>query len=74
MLFFDGSVKTYSDGSQTLFRALVYCWDQSQESQGGHESFYLRDTLANMPGGHVATTMLDRWAWTPYLDTAYQQD
>jgi len=71
ILFTDGSVKTYGDGSGNIFRAIVYCWDQSEQSQGGHEALYLRDTLVSTPGGHVPTTMLDRFVWTPYLDSGY---
>jgi len=64
VLFTDGAVKTYADGSHNVFKSLVDNIKVSP-SNGGDES--MRSSLG-------VDELIDHWVWTPYIDTAYEQD
>ena len=67
-LFPDGSVKTYSDTSDQLYRTMVDRW-LTNPTSGWPES--PSEPMTRVVYG---TWELDHFIWTPFLDTAYQQD
>jgi len=69
VLFPDGAVKTFADGSGNIFRAVIDAWYKSIQAGGAHETVYLADRDGNLN----ATSALDCYIWTPYFDTAYAQ-
>jgi len=71
VLFADGSVKTYNDGSANVYKALVATWGNYTEDDGKHET---RNLHAPQGGSSPFTAALDYFVWSPYLDTAYQAD
>jgi len=60
VLFTDGAVKTYSDGSKDMFHQLV-------------DKLYIKPKINNEKQC-LRFDLLDPWVWTPFLDTAYAQD
>jgi len=75
ILFADGSIKTYVDGSDQLYRSVVKRW--SLNSPGGwpdSPTEPLTNTVDTDGDGVKDTWELDHFIWTPYLDTAYGQD
>jgi len=74
ILFDDGSVKTYSDTSHTVYRAVVDRWSLNTPSNGDGASEPLTRPVDVDGDGTYDTWELDAYVWTPYLDSAYQQD
>jgi len=75
ILFPDGSVKTYGDNSDTLYRTMVERW--SLNNPGGWPDSPTEPMTRNVDlngDGNTDTWELDAYVWTPYLDTAYAQD
>jgi len=70
-LFADGAVKTYSDGGGEIWRALADMWLSSSEA---YKSCDLCEDATTPAGSGAVDGMLDKYVWTAYLDTAYQQD
>jgi len=50
--------------------ALTHVWYRSVQAGGRHEAVYLADRDGYMNG----TSAHDHYVWTPYFDTAYEQD
>jgi len=69
ILFTDGAVKTYADGSKNVYRGICDALGASRYSQYMWETYYLWDTTLQ-----ERTTVLGYYVWTPYLDTAYTAD
>jgi len=73
ILFPDGSVKTYADGSQSLYRTLVELWCLGIPSYGDGVSEPLSD-IVDIDGD----TTFDGWVidgfWRRHLDGAYKAD
>jgi len=69
LLFTDGAVKTFSDGSQTVWKAYV------DAMVVGATSFATWEVVhSKLWQPAFETTVLDQYIWTPYFDGAYQQD
>ena len=68
VLFADGSVKTFVDGSDNVYRAMVDRWIMNDPS-GWPDS--PSEPLTRVVNG---TWEMDCFVWTPYLDTVYKQD
>jgi len=70
-MFADGSVKTFSDGSQNVWKAYVDSWYpawvslEERRPTGTHSRLY--DTTLN-------ASWFDGLIWTPFFDAAYQAD
>ena len=71
VLFADGSVKTYSDGSGEVYRALLDGWVVARPSSGTSYWVTLPWYWTAEPSG---TSWIDTMVFKPFLDTAYQQD
>jgi len=67
ILFTDGAVKTYADGSKNVYKAICDVAYESDQSNYSWETYYLWVQSKS-------TTALDYYVWTPYLDTAYTAD
>jgi len=63
VLFTDGSVKTYNDGARNIKRFMATWWNSNGYNMY-EEAAYKRTSIA----------WEDRQIWTPYFDTAYEQD
>jgi len=65
LLFTDGSVKTYSDGTSNILKPVAF------ESRKDSSNMMLREAVVDWKSSIGA---LDLYVWTPYLDEAYQAD
>jgi len=76
ILFADGSVKTYGDGSGALYRALVDRWAANGTAilPSDNPSEPMNKPVDLDGDGTCDTWELDAYIWTPYLDTAYGRD
>jgi len=76
LLFADGAVKTYGDTADTVFRAIVDRWARNGPSPppSDNQCEPLTKPVDLDGDGNYDTWELDAYVWTPYLDTAYQQD
>ena len=63
VLFADGAVKTFNDGANALYNNIGY-WANTIRNYGGVFSF----------ASPLGRPVLDGYAFTPFLDTAYAQD
>jgi len=70
VLFADGAVKSFNDGSKAMWRGVVDSWNDSGNASQSYD-LAIGETLT--VGGAVEGC-LDTNVWKPYLDTAYQQD
>jgi len=74
VLFADGSVKTYGDGAKQACHAIIDRWVMNVPSGGDGPSEPMTIPVDSDHDGQLDTWELDAYVWTPYLDTAYQQD
>jgi len=71
ILFTDGAVKTFNDGARSLFREMVDIWvDLMNANYGTYTGTSI--PLSGTTGRLFPYT--DVYIFTPYFDTAYQQD
>ena len=76
LLFTDGSVQTFADGSKNVLKARIDCridWTY----EGWHERNVICHTDSQSPGGgnlyNYKSPLTDR-LWEPYFDSAYSAD
>jgi len=79
ILFPGGTVKTYSDGSKNVYKALVKVWAAQDGTYSDREyrTLLLGPLYTGAPpsyGYSSPTTALDYFVWTPFLDTPYKAD
>ena len=74
ILFADGSVKTYVDGSKAIIRVAIDRWSENVPSQLDGPSEPMTRPVDTSGDGQFDTWELDAYIWTPFLDSAYQQD
>jgi len=83
VLFTDGSVKTYNDGSQSMFRKIVDCWFNENTGYSGPNAAGSTGTAADnnnetyvtaISSSGPMTMASDKLIFQPYLDSAYQAD
>jgi len=69
ILFPSGTVKTFSDGGKSVYNALI---------EVARLSVYDWNVWRIIPhwgyANNPSTSMTDHYVWTPYFDSAYQQD
>jgi len=75
ILFSDGAVKTYSDGSRNLFRSMVdgWCFVHWGGDDPG-ECWVTGLGYLGAMGPLNKFTLGEKHVWRPYFDTAYEQD
>ena len=85
ILFPGGTVKTYADGTRNVFKAVARAWTATYNYSSHNEySYYDYVSLFTGPSYDAppipgvsydsATTALDHFVWTPFLDTPYRTD
>ena len=83
VLYTDGSVKTYNDGSKSMFRRIVDCWFNNNTGFSGTNAAGSAGTAADnnqetwvtaIPATSPLTMASDKLIFEPYLDTGYQAD
>jgi len=80
ILFADGSVKTFADGSQTVYRHIVDAWVNAQDWLGDNAA----ESWATAPFDHAdpstpaaslsSVPTAEHLVWKPYFDAVYRQD
>jgi len=77
ILFPSGTVKTYSDGAKEVHKALINAarhHPYAYNTQRVMCHYGYPGNPAMYPEANVKTSMADHFVWTPFLDTAFQQD
>jgi len=76
VLFTDGAVKTYSDGSQDIFRRIVDCWFGVNTGGGGNPTGAPDNNQETYTTNHTNDGVMwaEKFIYKPFLDKAYQQD